>query len=194
MKDKLVHNSLILGLILFALCGLSILTQAAQVALIVSHIFPGFLFGLVLITTSNDSRGINKITLLLMSTGIYVLCIYLTDLRSNDKIMGPVRLLMASTLGSVLLTNFYWILAKRIFNIKKCLIIPVMIGIAASSVSSLSMYFLYLDDYYEKYFEQILIWTGLLSIFPVWMTFFSVNITTLQRRVDTTHHNIIHKS
>jgi hypothetical protein len=183
MKDKLVHSSLVLGLILFGVSGLSVLAQAGQVALIVSVIFPGFAFGVVLITVNNDSGAINKITLLLMSTGIYILCIYLVDLRSNDKFIGPLRLLLASILGSVLLSNSYWILAKRIFTVQKCLILPVVVGITASMASCLSMYFFYLDDYYERYLEQTLTWIGLLSIFPIWMTLFSMNIVKLTPRV-----------
>jgi hypothetical protein len=183
MKDKLVHSSLVLGLIMFGVCGLSILAKAGQVALIVFHIFPGIFFGAVLITINNESGGLNKIALLLLSTGIYILCIYLMDLRSNDKIIGPLRLLLASTLGAVLLSNSYWVLAKKIFSVKRCLILPAVAGITASIVSCLSMYFLYLDDYYEKYFEQIMIWVGLLSIFPIWMILFSMNITKLKARV-----------
>lgn len=181
MKDRLVHSSLAVGLIIFILCGLGILTEAGQVLLIVSHIFPGLLFGIVLITVNNDSGSLNKIGLLLLSTGIYVFCIYLTDLRTNDKFIGPLRLLLASTIGSVLLSNAYCMLSGRIFALKRCLLVPISIGIIASSLSCVSMYFFY-TDYYERPFKQTLMWIGLLSIFPIWMTLFSMNIVKMNAR------------
>ena len=181
-RNKLVQASLLLGSGFFLLCQVGTSVEGAQFVLILIFFAPGFLYGLVLVTIDNKSRPINQVILWGSSTAIYILCIFLTDLGSSNKILAPIKLIMSSSLGAILISILYAALVNKVLTFRRCFFMPAIFGLISALPGCFVFHFIQMDHNFRMDFIGILMRTGLVLIFPVWQTLISLNITKMENK------------
>ena len=176
METDIRTSSFLVGLVIFALCLIGIISKAGQFVLVISNLLPGLVFGVLLMAYTGDStRYRNKLIFVMLSTVIYILLFFFINIKSYDKIVTSLKLIAASSLGAVTLKTCYDFLTNRNMNLKETLLLPFVFGFISSLLSAFCMYKLHYVDL-KHYVIEVLVWAGMFIIFPIWQLLFSINI------------------
>lgn len=166
-----------LGIMIFALI-LDASKVAAWPLLYFLFFCPGFIFGRVLVNGQNISYG-RKLLFIIISGLSYILCFWITDImRENDKILGSLKLLGASCVGSVLLSVSYLLLFKTGKSFYFILLSLVLAGILSAVPSAVFIYLFQTVNHYRNGFSEGFnliefgLMAGIFTIYPLWQTAF----------------------
>lgn len=163
LKVDLIKNSLFSGLFLFVISILLFFIKAASVLLVFAALMPGFCYGIVLSLNEKSIRSPGLI--IWASTIIYTGCFFMLNLK-DDSLWFILRLMLASSIGSVLLFLSYYFIINRSYHFKRTLLCMMLLGLSASIPSAICYYLLKIT-HYEIFFLAIFI------IFPIWQIAFA---------------------
>lgn len=97
---------LIAGCFIFCFATLGMLYQEAVMVMLFTLLIPGPTLGII-ISFFKKSTVIPRLLFFLAACVIYILTLYLIDIKNIDFKLSPLRILVASTLSSVLLQLFF---------------------------------------------------------------------------------------
>lgn len=176
MQPELKKGSLLLGFALFLLCFIGVLFETGPFVVIVSHFLPGFAYSLLLLHYSEYNETIsNKFFFIVLSSVIYIVCVLFIDLNSDVRIITSIKMIIAASLGAVLLKACYDHFFARNLKTNSTFILPMIGGALASLPSAICLYFLN-NTGIEDSLIQMLLYTGIFSIFPLWLYLFSIQV------------------
>ena len=178
MRTDITIQSFLSGLLLLGACFLGMMTGVGALVVIVSYFWPGLVFAFLLLQhLSEQVSAKKKVLLVLFSTAIHIACVFFVDVAHGDEVWTPVKLVMASSIGALLLSLAYDLLLFRRMRIIKTLVVPLLFGFIASLLSAFCLYYLHQVDFQQHELE-ILLWAGVFSIFPIWYSLMALNIKT----------------
>jgi hypothetical protein len=173
MKKGAVSRSFYFGLLLFILCTLSMIAKIGVLLLVISHFLPGFLLGILLIETiAHSISSKQQVIFTLLSTSLYIVCVFLTNIAKDDKTETPVRLILSSSIGALLLSLFYDLVFKQPISLRKTFLLPLISGFIASLLSAFCLYYFHKVEY-DQYILESVVYSGIFTIFPIWYCFFT---------------------
>lgn len=176
MQPELKKAGFFLGLSFFILCWVGMYFDIGLLVILMSHFLPGLAFSLIILHYSEYTDTIfNRFLFIFLLTVIYILAVFFVDLRSDNKMATAIRLLIASSVGAVLLKACYdHFYALKIKN-NATFIYPFFIGLLSSIPAAIAIYF-YKSPGWEGSLINMLLYTGIFSIFPLWIYLMSVLI------------------
>lgn len=164
LKVDLIKHSVFSGLFLFIISVLLLCLKAASVFLFFAILIPGFCYGIVL--SLNDKSIYSPGLIIWASTIIYIGCFFMLNLK-DDSLWFILRLMSASTIGSILLFLSYYFIIDRNYHLKRMLFIMMIFGLITSIPSAMS-YYLFKTTHYKVFSFTIFI------IFPTWQITFAM--------------------
>jgi hypothetical protein len=165
------------GLLLLVISTLTLLAKGGSFILVFTHLLPGLFYGFVLASNLEKQRALwRKIVFILLSTAIYIFCVYKVDIL-NDNTSAPIRLLGYSALGSLSLKLCYDLILTGRFSFVYTLVLPIVCGLLGSAVSAGSMYLIVSKNVTNEFISTLL-WIGMFTVFPFWQFLFGLNIKT----------------
>lgn len=160
---------LIAGCFIFLFAILGMLYQEAIMVILFTLLIPGPTLGFI-ISFFKKSTFIYRLIFFLTAIGIYVLTLYLIDIKNIDYKLSPLRILFASTLSAVLLQLFFDIIFKTKINFIDTFFRPAFFGFIASILTTTAAFFF--KEAPTTGWLTILLWLGLFSIFPIFFFLF----------------------
>lgn len=169
MQPELKKAGLFLGIAIFILCWIGIYFEIRPLVFIVSHFLPGLLFSLIILHYSEYTDTVfNRFLFIVLSTVIFILCVFFINLNSENKMATAIRLIIASSIGAVLLKTCYdHFYAHKLKN-NATFVFPLLTGFLSSLPAAIAIYF-YKSPGWEGQWMNMLLYTGVFSIFPIWM-------------------------
>jgi hypothetical protein len=176
LKTSISKAAFASGLLVFIILLVLLFSRAGSTILLAICVVPGLVYGLALTASTNKPVSpIRAIFLVLLSMAINFTCVYCTT--ENFPFCGQTeafKLVLFSAIGAILLTICYDLVLVRRFSVFRTLAMPLILGTAASPVSTLCMY-LFISDKYDGFVSTIL-WVGMLTIFPLWQYLIGLNL------------------
>src|SRR5476651_372709 len=108
-SNKLIRNTLISGLSIFAVCTTLILLDQGYLLLLFLFIIPGFIYGLAIGSYINIKK--NSGLFIWASTLVYIICFYLIICSYGS--VSPVKIILCGWLGAALLFVCYYFLINK---------------------------------------------------------------------------------
>jgi RsiW-degrading membrane proteinase PrsW (M82 family) len=180
MTSLIIRNSFKSGLLLFAVNLIFAVTRFTPILLLTSIILPGFLFGILLTSHGfkNTSSG-NSSLFIILSGALYILTsLIATGIRAENP---SYLILLATTVGAILLFVCYKLLLDRKVDTKQGLLFTLVTGAISSILPFVAIYY---DTTIENPWIK---WTCIFSVYPIWQTLFS---WTLQKAKATANKSI----
>lgn len=176
MQPELKKAGFLLGLVLFIICWVGMFFEQGTVVIIASHFLPGLAFSLLILHYSEYIDTIfNRFLFIFLLTLIYILAVFFVDVDSDNKMGTAIRLLIASSVGAVMLKvcydHFYALKLKN----NATFVMPFLAGLVSALPAAVAIYF-YKSPGWESKMMNMLLYTGIFSIFPIWMYLMSVLI------------------
>jgi hypothetical protein len=176
LKTSISKAALASGLLVYIIILVLLFSRAGSSILLAICVAPGLVYGLALTTSANKPvSAIRAIFFVLLSMAINIMCVYYTT--ENFPFSGQnesFKLVLFSAIGAILLTICYDLVLVRRFSVFRTIVLPSILGIAASLVSTLCMYLLISDKYNE--FVSTILWVGMLTVFPLWQYLIGLNL------------------
>ncbi|MCW3074402.1 MAG: hypothetical protein JWP69_1471 [Flaviaesturariibacter sp.] len=160
---------LIAGCFIFCFAILGMLYQEAIMVMLFTFFIPGPTLGLI-ISFFKKSTIIQRILFFLTACIIYLLTLYIIDIKNIDYKLSPIRILLGSTIGAVLLQLFFDIIFKTKINYQNTLIRPSILGFIASILTTIAAFFFSVTP--TTGWLTVPLWVGLFSVFPLWFYLF----------------------
>jgi len=132
-------------------------------------LIPGPTLGLI-ISFFKKSTFIHRLIFFLTACIIYILTLYIIDIKNIDYKLSPLRILFASTLSAVLLQFFFDLIFKTKISLKDTFFRPAVLGFIASVMTTIAAFFL--EKAPTTGWLTIPLWIGLFSIFPIFFYLF----------------------
>ena len=176
MKTSISKAALSSGLLVYLIILAFLFSHAGSFILLAIYIVPGLLYGLALTASApNTASAVGSVLFVILSVVINIACVYYVcqDFVDQGRFAG-LKLVVASSVGAVSLTSCYDFLLLRRFSVFRTIAMPSILGMAASLVSALCMYFLIPDK--ENGFVATILWVGMLAIFPLWQYLIGFNL------------------
>ena len=149
-----------------------------SLVILLSHFLPGLILGFLLIQSiTHQVSDKKKILFVLSSTGIHMACAFFVDVVHEDEIWTSIKLIIASSLGALLLALAYDLIIMKMISLRQTILLPFTIGIVASVLSAFCMHYMHQVGFEQSLLEGFL-WAGIFSIFPLWYYLFALNIKT----------------
>jgi hypothetical protein len=168
LKADMIKQSIYAGLILFGICLLGMILNFGALVVILSHFLPGLIIGyLIILSITHQVSDAKKLLFIFLSTGIHIACVFFVDVFSDHEIWTPIKLIIASSVGALLLTLAYDLLIVKTVSFIDSFLLPFTTGIIASTLSALSIYYILQVGFEQNVLEGFL-WAGIFSIFPIW--------------------------
>lgn len=168
--NRLVKASLTSGISVYVICMISVLLGADFLALLVITFLVGPIYVIILLLNSSKVSTFRALVFLLTSIGLYYLVIYFLNIHNYMDHFLPYKIMVASTLASVLLFMAYGLCLSE-FQWKNMLI-ATWAGVNTSLISAIAAFgFRYLNNNDHALFSLLAL--GLFSIFPLWQYRFS---------------------
>jgi len=167
-------KAMLTGLGIMLLC---ILASAFPYALLtVIYFVPGLAFGFLLLSINNDENYAWKnVLFFIICTFSYSACVATIGLVDIDfRLIEPTRIILASILGSLILTVSYQILILRRFSFLQLLVSLLVVGLFCSLPSTLLLTY-FNDNHYILSGQSLLTkleMSSVFIIFPLWQTAF----------------------
>ncbi len=164
MNNSLLIKSLICGISLFAINLLAALAESGQLMMFTVILFPGFIYGLVLVAHNGISNSIiRKIAFWIISGLIYIAVAWV----STDTIFEypSLQIPLASASGSIALLIAYKYLLVKNINLKRGLPFAFITGIISAILPYIATYMQPESNWIYR--------LCIFSIFPVWQTTFA---------------------
>lgn len=79
--------------------------------------------------------------LVIASSLFYLLAVSISDSTSSTSANAPLKFILASSLGTLLLKLSYDVLVSKLFTIRTTLINPIAIGIISALPGAISLYY-----------------------------------------------------
>ena len=179
MTSSIIRNSFKSGLLLFALNVFFAVTMITPVLLLTSIILPGFLFGILLTSHDFDNTSFKTTGLFaLLSGGVYILVSWIATGAQAEN--PSYLILLATTLGAILLFLCYKFLLDSRLDTKQGLLFSIVTGLISSILPFVAIY---CEAKIESNWVK---WACVFSVFPVWQPLFS---WTLQKANKANHEN-----
>jgi hypothetical protein len=176
MRSDIIIQSFLGGLLLMGTCFLGMIIGAGALVVIISHFLPGLVFAFLLVQNIIDKvSGKRKVLFVLLSTAIHIACVFFVDVANENKIATPIKLIIASSFGALLLSLAYDFLIVGRLKTIRTFVVPLALGVLASLLSAFCLYYLHQVDFEQDYLETLL-WAGIFSVFPIWFTLIAWNI------------------
>jgi hypothetical protein len=140
-------------------------------------LFPGFIFGLLLLSIDHPVVANWKSLLFLtISTLLYILCFWLIDIfhTTDVKLYTSLKLVGASCIGSLILSIAYqWLLTESL-SLKSTIINLLVVGVACSIPSAALILLINTLNYNELDHPVIgyLLFCSPFVIYPLWQAAF----------------------
>ena len=160
---------LIAGCVIFCFATLGMLYQEAIMVMLFTLLIPGPALGLI-ISFFKKSAIIYRLIFFLTTCIIYILTLYIIDIKNIDYKFSPIRILPASTISAVLLQLFFDIIFKTKINYKDTFVRPAVLGFIASILTTIAAFFFKIAS--TTGWLTVPLWPGLFSIFPIWFYLF----------------------
>ncbi len=164
---------LILGLFVFSLAFVGMVTQWSSMVWLFIVCFPGFLLGFIT-ALFKKSTNIQRVLFFFTSGLLYFLTIYLIEIGTIEKNLAPLKILLASSVNAVILQILFDLIFKEkillLYSFKK----PFIFGLIASVIPTIAAFSQ--ERYWILHWTHVFIWAGLFSIFPLWFFFFAKNL------------------
>src|SRR4051812_38982337 len=106
---------LIAGCFILCFATLGMLYQEAIMVMLFTFFIPGPALGLI-ISLFKKSKIIQRLIFFLTACIIYVLTLYIIDIKNIDYKLSPIRILLGSTISAVLLQLFFDIIFRTKIN------------------------------------------------------------------------------
>jgi hypothetical protein len=160
---------LIAGCFIFCFATLGMLYQEAIMVMLFTLLIPGPTLGLI-ISFFKKSKIIHRLIFFLAACVIYILTLYIADIKNIDYKLSPLRILLASTISAVLLQLFFDLIFKTKINYKDTFIRPAVSGFIASILATIAAFFFKITP--TTGWLTVPLWLGLFSIFPIFFYLF----------------------
>lgn len=157
------------------------MVKAGAFVMIITHLFPGFILGIILMINCDDTILFKtKFIFVILSAIIYIICALFVNVANEQELVTSINLLVASSVGFIFLKlSFDFLIAKKI-DFKKTILLPLIMGLLSPLLSAYCMYYLHYLKFDQNILES-LTWAGIYSIFPIWYSLFALNIETRQK-------------
>lgn len=129
------------------------------------------------IADKNSVFAFRSALFVLLSLVINIFCVYYVSndfLDLDNSQFAPVKSVACSTAAAMVVTICYDFIILRRFSFFRSLVMPSVLGFASSMLSALCMYLLNSGKYSEV--VSAILWTGVLSVFPLWQYLIGLNI------------------
>jgi len=160
---------LIAGCFIFCFATFGMLYQEAIMVMLFTLLIPGPTLGLI-IAFFKKASIVQRLTFFLTACAVYILTLYIIDLKNIDYKLSPLRILLASTICAVLLQIFFDIIFKTKINFKDTFVRPAIFGLFASILTTIAAFFFKVAP--TTGWLTVPLWLGLFSIFPLWFYLF----------------------
>jgi hypothetical protein len=160
---------LLAGSVICCVATLGMLYQEAIMVMLFIVYFPGPTLGLI-IAAFKKSAIIYRLAFFLATCLLYMLAIYIIDIRTIDYKLSPLRILLVSTISSVLLQLVFDIIFKTKINYKDSVARPAILGFKASILTTIAAFYFKVAP--TTGWMTVPLWLGLFSIFPIWFYVF----------------------
>jgi hypothetical protein len=160
---------LIAGCFIFCFATLGMLYQEAIMVMLFILFIPAPTLGLI-ISLFKKSSIINRLLFFLTACVIYILTLYIIDIKNIDRQLSSVRILLASTIGAILLQFLFDIIFKATINLRDTFLRPAVLGFASSILAAMAAFFLEIAP--TTGWLTVPFFMGFFSIFPIWFYLF----------------------
>jgi hypothetical protein len=176
LKPSISKAALSSGLTVFIIILILLFSSAGSFILVAIYVAPGLVYGLALTASAKSPvSAFGSVLFVLLSMAINIICVYCVSQDFLDQgHFAPLKLLICGTAGAVLLTICYDFLLLRRFSVLRTIVMPSILGIAASLFSALFMYLLLSGKYNEV--VSTILWVGMLAVFPLWQYLIGLNL------------------
>ncbi|HEY0676855.1 MAG TPA: hypothetical protein VGD17_01170 [Chitinophagaceae bacterium] len=189
MKTDITIQSIYAGLFLFVACFIGIMLELFSLVVILTHFLPGLILGFIITQSiTHPVSDKKKILFILCSTGIHIACVFLADVFKNDEIWIPIKLIIASTTGALLLALAYDLLIMKKVSLSQTVLVPMVIGIVSSLLSAICLYYMHQFGFDQELLEKFQ-WAGIFSIFPFWFYLFALKIKISNKSAPRSNFN-----
>jgi hypothetical protein len=167
-KDLLVRNTLLSGLFIYAICIISVYFNLGWALLYFLLFAPGAAYGIA-VSPAFKKRG-QPTTFVFVAIVIYVAMLFIAGIYKLQ--FTPLRVIAASTVGSVVTLLAYHYLITKSLPALKLLIGGILVGVVSAIPSAISCY--YMQGYSFDQIIDTMISAGFYSIFPLWQLLFTI--------------------
>jgi len=175
---KLIRNTLISGLSIFAVCSTLILLDQGYLLLLFLFIIPGFIYGLAIGSYINIKKNLGLF--IWASTLVYIICFYLIICSYGS--VSPVKIILCGWLGAALLFVCYYFLINKTIIFLPSFVRFSLAGIIGSIPSAICCYFFDSGRYSVFSILHNLFYIGINSVFPLWQFLFSLALLKVKKR------------
>jgi len=178
MKQRLIRNSFLCGLLTFAVNFIFAALKLQFVLLWTANVIPGFVFAFILTDATKSKVDLKSILFILFSGGLYILVAWIATGYSffGDKVY--ICFPIASILGATLMLSIYKLFLDNNFSITAGLKYAFLTGIVSSILPVMGDLLNPSFDVLDNSYWLALIFT--LSIFIIWQPLFAWTITRQQ--------------
>lgn len=160
---------LIAGCFIFCFATLGMLYQEAIMVILFILFIPAPTLGLI-ISLFKKSAIIKRVLFFLTACVIYILALYIIDIKNIDYKVSGVRILLASTIGAILLQFLFDIIFKTKINLRDTFVRPAVLGFISSILAAIAASFLKIAP--TTGWLTVPFFLGFFSIFPIWFYLF----------------------
>ena len=177
-SNKLIRNTLISGLSIFAVCTTLILLDQGYLLLLFLLIIPGFMYGLAIGSYININK--NSGLFIWASTLVYLICFFV--LINDYGKVSPAKIILCGWLGATLLFTCYYFLLNKTLVFLPSFFRFSLAGIIGSIPSAICCYFFDSGRYSVFSILHNLFYIGINSVFPLWQFLFSLALLKVKMR------------
>ena len=165
---------------------MGMMTNLGSLVVILSHFMPGLILGALLIhIIPKKVPEKKKIMFVAISTVIHILCALFVNVGDGHEVWTPIKLLIASSIGALLLSLTYDIIMGKKVSLLQTILLPFIYGILASVLSAFCLFYIDRIKVEQDLLENFL-WAGIFSIFPLWFYIFTRNIENRNKTISKT--------